>query len=145
MSMRWSSWSAVSLVLTVLALVSCAVPPHAASQALRTQAGDYELEVLVDSEPTPTFSHRGETYVLGREGERYVLRVHNHSARRIEAVVTVDGLDVIDGEPGDFARKRGYLVPPYGSVDIEGWRLSDQQAAVFRFAPIGESYAAKTG
>ncbi|HEY6881572.1 MAG TPA: hypothetical protein VI299_26280, partial [Polyangiales bacterium] len=103
------------------------------------------LEVLVDGEPTRTFVHRGETHVLGREGERYVLRVHNHSARRIEAVVTVDGLDVIDGEPGDFVRKRGYLVPAYGSVDIEGWRLSDQEAAVFRFAPIGQSYAAKTG
>jgi hypothetical protein len=142
--MRTSSWSLLSL-LTVLALVSCAAPPRAASQALRSVAGNYELEVLVDGAPVRTFAHRGNTYVLGHEGDRYVLRIHNRSARRIEAVVTVDGLDVIDGGQGDFAAKRGYLVSPYGFVDIEGWRVSNQQAAAFRFAPIGESYAAKTG
>ncbi|HEX5661753.1 MAG TPA: hypothetical protein VFX59_31395 [Polyangiales bacterium] len=139
------SWSLISFVFTVLALVSCAAPPRAASQALRSSAGSYELEVLVNGEPVRTFAHRGQTYVLGQEGDRYVLRIHNRSARRIEAVVTVDGLDVIDGEQGDFATKRGYLVPAYGSVDIEGWRVSNEQAAAFRFAPIGESYAAKTG
>jgi hypothetical protein len=142
--MRTSGWSLLSL-LTVLALVSCAAPPRAASQALRSATDHYELEVLVDGEPVRTFAHRGQTYVLGHEGDRYVLRIHNRSARRIEAVVTVDGLDVIDGEQGDFANKRGYLVPAYGSVDIEGWRVSNEQAAAFRFAPTGESYAAKTG
>jgi hypothetical protein len=145
MSSRSSGWSVISLVLTVLALVSCAAPPRAESQALRTQVSDYELEVLVDGEPVRTFAHRGQSYLLGLEGARYVLRIHNRSGRRIEAVVTVDGLDVIDGEPGDFANKRGYLVPAYGSVDIEGWRVSERQAAAFRFAPIGQSYAAKTG
>jgi hypothetical protein len=145
MSTRLSGWSAVSLILTVLALVSCAAPPHGAAQALRTQKGNYELEVLVDGAPVRTFAHAGETHVLGHQGDRYVLRIHNHSARRIEAVVTVDGLDVIDGESGDFANKRGYLVPAYGYVDIDGWRLSNQEAAAFRFAAIGDSYAAKTG
>ncbi|MET0283646.1 MAG: hypothetical protein ABW352_04230 [Polyangiales bacterium] len=145
MSKRTSGWSVISLVLTVLALVSCAAPPRAESQALRTSVRDYELELRVDGDPVRTFAHHGETYVLGQEGARYVLRIHNHSARRIEAVVTVDGLDVIDGEQGDFANKRGYLVPAYGYVDIEGWRVTSEQAAAFRFAAIGESYAAKTG
>ncbi len=142
--MRTSGWSVLSL-LAVLALVSCAAPRKAESQALRSAAAGYELEVRVDGEPVRTFGHRGQTYVLGQEGARYVLRIHNRSARRIEAVVTVDGLDVIDGEQGDFAQKRGYLVPAYGFVDIEGWRVSNEQAAAFRFAAIGESYAAKTG
>ena len=137
--------SALSLIATVLALVSCAVPQTAASQALRAQVGAYELEVLVDGIPTRTFTHAGETHVLGAQGSRYVLRVHNRSGRRIEAVVAVDGLDVIDGKPADFANKRGYLVPAYGHVDIDGWRLSEREAAAFRFAAVSESYAAKTG
>lgn len=145
MSTGSSGWSFVSLALAVLALVSCAAPRSAQSQALRSAVSDYEVSVLVDGEPVRTFAHQGETYALGQQGSRYVLRVHNRSARRIEAVVTVDGLDVIDGEPGDFANKRGYLVPAYGYVDIDGWRVSQQQAAAFRFAAIGESYAAKTG
>jgi hypothetical protein len=133
------------LLAALLALVSCAVPQRAESQALRARVSSYELEVLVDGAPARTFLHSGETHMLGEQGSRYILRVHNRSGRRIEAVVSVDGLDVIDGKTGDFANKRGYLVPAYGYVDIEGWRLSDREAAVFRFAPTGESYAAKTG
>jgi hypothetical protein len=136
---------ALSVVAPVCALISCAVPQQAASQALRAQAGAYELEVLVNGVRAQTFEHAAETYVLGTEGSRYVLRVHNRSGRRIEAVVSVDGLDVIDGKPGDFASKRGYLVNAFGYVDIDGWRLSNREAAAFRFAPISESYAAKTG
>jgi hypothetical protein len=135
----------VSLLALLLAVVSCAAPQSTAAQALRSQVGAYELEVLVDGVPARTFVHAGETHVLGQQGSRYVLRVHNRSARRIEAVVSVDGLDVIDGKAGDFAHKRGYLVDAHGFVDIEGFRLSQQEAAAFRFAAIAESYAAKTG
>ena len=39
----------------------------------------------------------------------------------MEAVVSVDGRDVIDGKPADFRNKRGYLVPAWGSVDIDGF------------------------
>jgi hypothetical protein len=145
MSTRSSSWSAVSLLLAVLAIVSCAAPPRAESQALRARRGSYELQVLVDGRPARTFTHGGETHVLGAQGARYVLRIHNRSDRRIEAVVSVDGIDVIDGETGDYVNKRGYLVPAYSSVDIDGWRLNNQEAAAFRFAAIEDSYAGKTG
>lgn len=135
-----------SVFLWTLAVLACCVTPQlASSQPLRRVSGAYELEVLVDGLPARSFEQRGESYVLGSEGRRYVLRVHNRSARRVEAVVTVDGLDVIDGKPGDYKNKRGYLIDAYGSVDIDGWRLSQREAAAFRFAPIAESYAAKTG
>jgi hypothetical protein len=135
----------LSLVVAVCALISCAVPQHAASQALRAEAGAYQLEVLVNGVPARSFEHAGESYVLGQNGSRYVLRIHNRSGRRVEAVVSVDGLDVIDGKSGDFANKRGYLIGAYDFVDIDGWRLSNREVAAFRFSPIGESYAAKTG
>ena len=41
--------------------------------------------------------------------------------------------------------KRGYLIPAWGSVDIEGWRISQSEAAAFRFSSVPESYAARTG
>jgi hypothetical protein len=78
-------------------------------------------------------------------GERYTLRIHNRTSRRVEAVVSVDGRDVVDGKPGDFRNKHGYLIPAYGSVDIDGWRLSQSQAAAFRFSTVAESYAARMG
>jgi hypothetical protein len=126
-------------------LAACAAPQPAAAQPLQAQTGPYELEVLVGGVAAKTFLHEGETHVLGRASERYMLRVHNRSSRRIEAVVSVDGLDVIDGKPGDYTRKRGYLVPAYGSVDIDGWRVSEREAAAFRFGAIQDSYAARTG
>ena len=60
-------------------------------------------------------------------------------------MVTVDGRDVVDGKPGDFRNKRGYLVPAWGQVDIDGWRLSQSQAAAFRFSSVADSYAARMG
>jgi hypothetical protein len=140
--MRYAG-SLVTMTCVTAGAVACATP--AAGQALRSEGAGYEVTVLVDGVPAPTFFHAGETYVLGQLGERYVLRVANHTGRRIEAVVSVDGRDVIDGRSGDFRRKRGYLVPAWGSVDIDGWRLSTHQAAAFRFSSVADSYAARTG
>src|SRR5438045_9513653 len=113
-------------------LLSAALPSH----ALTDRSGPYEFQVLVDGAPARTFRHDGESFVLGHLGERYTLRVVNHTGRRIEAVVSVDGRDVIDGKPGDWGGKGSYLVPAWGSVEIDGWRLSRQAAAALRFARV---------
>jgi hypothetical protein len=124
---------------------SCAASPFPGSRPLRDRASGYELTVLVDGVPARTYVHDGETYVLGQLGSHYTLRISNHTGRRIEAVVSVDGRDAIDGRPADWRSKRGYLVPGWGSVDIEGWRISHSQAAAFRFSSVPDSYAARTG
>jgi hypothetical protein len=92
----------------------------------------------------PTFNHRGGVHVLGALGQRYLVRVRNGSARRAEVVVSVDGRDVLDGGPS-ATRKRGYLVEPYGTVEIDGFRLSDAAVAAFRFSSVSRSYAGKMG
>jgi hypothetical protein len=126
--------------LAVLVLFA-ALPSH----ALTDRSGPYEFQVLVGGVPARTFRHEGDTFVLGHLGDRYTLRILNRSGQRIEAVVSVDGRDVIDGKPGDWRAKRGYLVAPWGSVDIEGWRISQREAAAFRFSSVRQSYAAQTG
>jgi hypothetical protein len=129
----------------LLAADSCAASPLPGGQPLRDRTAGYEMTVLVDGVPAPTYQYGGGTYVLGQLGARYTLRVANHSGRRIEAVVSVDGRDAIDGRPADFRSKRGYLIPAWGSVDIDGWRISRSQAAAFRFSSVPDSYAARTG
>lgn len=94
--------------------------------------------------PLPTFSSGGRSYVMGRDGARYSIRIENSSAARFEAVATVDGLDVIDGKPGSF-EKRGYLVDPWSTVEIDGFRRSEAEVAAFRFGRVRDSYAAKRG
>jgi hypothetical protein len=92
----------------------------------------------------PTYHHQGRTYVLGAQGGRYLLRVHNDSGRRVEVVAAVDGRDVVDGKPSALAR-RGYLVDPYGDLTIDGFRLSGAAVAAFRFGAVADSYAARMG
>ncbi len=92
----------------------------------------------------PTFSAGGRSYVMGNDGSRYAIRIENQTGARFEAVATVDGLDVIDGQPGAF-EKRGYLVAPWSTVEIDGFRRSEQQVAAFRFGKVKDSYAAKRG
>lgn len=134
------------LAILLIGLVACATPTrYAESRPLRASASGYEVQLLVDGAPAPTFWYSGESYVMGQTGERYVIRVHNHTSRRVEAVVTVDGRDVVDGKSGDYRNKRGYLVPAWGQVDIDGWRISQSSAAAFRFSSVADSYAARTG
>ncbi len=95
--------------------------------------------------PLRTFQHEGQTYVMGSHGDRYQIRVTNHGTRRVEALVSVDGRDVVTGKPGDFATGRGYIVPAGDSVVIEGFRRSLNQVAGFRFTTPGGSYSAKMG
>ena len=90
------------------------------------------------------YSAGGRVFAVGEPGDRYIIVLRNHSSVRFEAVVTVDGLDVIDGKPGS-PDKRGYLVAPHGSVEIEGFRRSESEVAAFRFGSVRGSYAAKKG
>lgn len=106
----------------------------------------YTVELLDQTGATiETYAKGGRFYVLGRAGERYTIRVTNPTARRIEAVVSVDGLDVIDGEPADFVRKRGYVVPARGELRIDGFRVSTSHVATFRFSSVRDSYAGRKG
>jgi hypothetical protein len=105
----------------------------------------YDVQIIRgNGEALPTYAHNGRFYVQGNANERYVIRVTNPTSRRIEAVVSVDGLDVIDGENGDL-RKRGYVVPPYGETRIEGFRTSTADVATFRFSSVAGSYAGQKG
>ncbi len=125
--------------------VAVAAPRTALALAPERIRAPYDVSLVAeDGSSLSTYAHNGRYYVLGEVGTRYIIRVSNPTPRRIEAVVSVDGLDVIDGESGDL-RKRGYIVPPYGDVRIEGFRTSQTDVATFRFSSVGGSYAGKKG
>jgi len=92
----------------------------------------------------PAFFAGGRTYAIGEAGQRYTVVVTNETGVRVEAVASVDGLDVLDGKPASFT-KRGYLVPAGGSVEIDGFRQTSDHVAAFRFGSVRDSYAARTG
>ena len=83
-----------------------------------------------------------KNYIVGEAGRRYTIVIRNRTPNRIECVVSVDGLDVIDGRAAGFS-KRGYLVQPHGELEIDGFRQSVDAVAAFRFGSVRGSYAAK--
>jgi hypothetical protein len=93
----------------------------------------------------PSFRHGADIWIAGFQGERYNLRLQNHSPERVEVVVSVDGRDVVSGRLGDYAKQRGYVLDPFGVLSIEGYRQSLDSVAAFRFADLPDSYAARMG
>lgn len=86
-----------------------------------------------------------KSFVVGEAGRRYSIVIRNRTPNRVECVVSVDGLDVIDGKSGAF-NKRGYLVQPHGELEIDGFRQTTEAVAAFRFGSVRGSYAGqKTG
>ena len=71
--------------------------------------------VGADSATLPTFPFHGKAYVMGTIGERYRIHITNPTAQRVEAVISVDGLDAVDGKIADHAAKRGYILRPSAS------------------------------
>ncbi len=83
-------------------------------------------------------------YVVGQPGQRYKLSVQNNSPYRYEVVASVDGLDVIDGATASFA-KRGYILDPWSTITVDGWRTGNETVAAFRFSGMEDSYAERKG
>lgn len=86
------------------------------------------------------FTANSRSYVVGEAGRRYSIVVRNQTPFRIECVLSVDGLDVLDGKAAAFS-KRGYIVDPKGEIEVDGFRQSTNSVAAFRFGSVRGSYA----
>lgn len=113
--------------------------------AFWSQDRRFEVQVLINGVPAQEFVHEGRMYIMGSVGERYSIRLTNRTGRRVEVVVAVDGLDAIDGRSADYVRKRGYVLGPWQSYEVEGFRLDLNRVAAFRFSRVNDSYAAQKG
>ncbi|MGE5185995.1 MAG: hypothetical protein ACM31C_28260, partial [Acidobacteriota bacterium] len=113
---------------------------------LEVPAGDGSLSVALvdeDGRTLPGLEAAGRALIVGEDGARYKIVVHNATNARFEVVASVDGMDVIDGKPAD-PNRRGYIVDPRETLVIDGFRTSDANVAAFRFGRVADSYAART-
>jgi hypothetical protein len=105
---------------------------------------NYEFDVLVRGKPITKYRHEQNLYIEGRPGSEFIIRIKNNTARRILAIISVDGLSVMDGKEASY-ESGGYVIDPFDSLKIPGWRLDDESVAKFRFAHKKKSYAQKGG
>ena len=105
---------------------------------------DVQVLDLDRHELLPPHWHRGQRWIEGRPGHRYALRLRNLSGQRVLAVVSVDGVNVISGETAGTGQS-GYVLEPWQSMEVSGWRKSLSEVAGFHFTALPDSYAARTG
>ena len=91
----------------------------------------------------PVYAHGRRLYVPGNPGAKYALRISNRTGERVLAVTSVDGINVVTGETANPAQS-GYVLDPWGSVEIAGWRKDMSEVAAFYFTSLPDSYAART-
>ena len=131
---------AFCLIAAAAALSGCVAGPVRAAPG---QLVDVQIVDRARNAALAEYRHRGSTWVAGRPGERYAVRLVNRSSERVLVVLSVDGVNAVSGETATPAQT-GYLLSPWQSADITGWRKSDAEAAAFYFTALPDSYAART-
>ena len=115
--------------------------------ASTAQAGSLvDIEVLARAGyrgDLSSYWFRGQNYVEGRQNQEFRVRLRNKGGERVMAVLSVDGVNAISGETAGV-NQTGYVLAPYQTLDVDGWRKSNVRTAAFYFTHISDSYAART-
>jgi hypothetical protein len=137
---------ALASALLALGLGGCASPgnSHASAFADAGQLVQVRVYDRTDGTSLPVYAKAGRRYIVGAPGHEYAVRIRNNTAARVLVVTSVDGVNVISGETAAPAQS-GYVLDPWGSVEIMGWRKSLERTAAFFFTEHESSYAARTG
>lgn len=111
----------------------------------KTPDSRFQLEVLIDGRPVPTYNARGKTYIEALDGAEYELRIRNTTGDRVAVALAVDGLNTIDARHTSAWNASKWVIEPYGTITIGGWQMSSQRARRFYFTNERDSYGAKLG
>ena len=90
-------------------------------------------------------THIIKKYLEARKGEKYSIVIRNTMGERIGIVIAVDGRNIISGKKSYLKNdEMMYIVGPYGSVKLEGWRTDDDTVHKFYFTDVHDSYSMRT-
>lgn len=92
----------------------------------------------------PEYGYRGQDWIAGIPGHRYSVRLTNTTGERVLVVLSVDGVNAVSGQTA-ASSQAGYVLDPWETADIAGWRKSLDDIAQFVFTDLPDSYAARTG
>lgn len=108
-------------------------------------AGDRLKVGLVSyNDPFPHLEAAGRRIVIGQAGHDYRVRLENRSKKRVEVIVTVDGLNTLTSTKAGYSQ-RGYILEPKQTYDVEGFRNGGNKVRTFRFGRVVDSVAAAKG
>lgn len=135
---------AFALALAAALATPLAACAHSPPPLVSTHLATVEILDRTDNTLLPVYVNGGDRWIVGTPGHEYAIRIRNHTGARILAVPSVDGVNAVTGETAS-PDQSGYVLEPYGSVEIAGWRKSLANTAAFYFTNVADSYAARTG
>jgi len=124
------------LALSIGLLAS--LPAHATGKLVGMEIIDRNT-----SSPLDVYRYQRQDFVAGQPGARYAVRITNRTGARVLVVLSVDGVNAITGANADPSQS-GYVLNPYASAEITGWRKSTTETAAFYFTSVADSYAGRT-
>jgi hypothetical protein len=141
-----SALAASAAIVTLLAMKPAHAYQHGPQRALPTVGSLANISVIDRStgRALPVYRYRGEYWVAGNPGSKYSVAVNNRLGERVLAVMSVDGVNVMNGETASF-EQTGYVFNRYQRYEVAGWRKSDHEIAAFTFVASPRSYAERTG
>jgi len=146
MSGRQATWrrAAAAIVMALGLAAGSAEANWNESPFVKGRLVQVDVYDRADGVALPVYAKNGRSYIVGMPGHEYAVRIRNCTNGRVVVVTSVDGVNVISGETAAQTQS-GYVLDPWGSVEIAGWRKSMDRTAAFYFTDLGDSYAARTG
>ncbi len=135
----------LSLVVALALTSAAACSPLSARDLVGLDIIDRDTgQVLPEYSQYSQYGQRGQDWVAGVPGHRYSVRLTNTSGERVLVVLSVDGVNAVSGQTAS-ASQGGYVLGPWETAEIAGWRKSLDDIAQFLFTDLPDSYAARTG
>ena len=128
-----------TLLFAALALTALTAAPAHAGAYLDVDVIDRDTGQIAT-----VYAHDGQYWLAGTPGHRYSVRLSNQTGERVLAVLSVDGVNAVSGETAS-AQQTGYVLGPWQTTEVSGWRKSLSDIAAFEFTALSNSYAARTG
>ncbi len=90
-------------------------------------------------------AHVFKKYLEAKKGQNYGIVIRNNTPDRIGVVIAVDGRNIINGSASNLRTGEAmYIVNPYSSERLDGWRTGKNTTHQFYFTDAGDSYSART-
>jgi hypothetical protein len=131
--------------LTLMALGAAIATLLAANPAAAVgRIGNVDILTRHDGHVLPVYPSGGRNWIVGTPGQEYAIRYCNSTPGRVLAVMSVDGVNVVNGDTASPSQS-GYVLDAYECADIQGWRKSMTRTAAFYFTELPDAYATRTG
>lgn len=101
------------------------------------------VEILVNGSRCKVYKHNNKFYLESKNNSQYSIKVKNDNYFKVGAAVSVDGLNIINGEPAGN-KDPLYILDNYNSIELKGFRVDNDSVAAFKFGKKEKSYATET-